>query len=109
MYGPPGHAYIYFTYGMHWMLNAVTGPEGSPAAVLIRGIEPVIGLDVMRSLRPQPKSSQPGALHKGWTDGPAKLCQALALNGTLNGINLCDGKTDLWIADAGIEVRRMRF
>ncbi len=90
MYGPPGHAYIYFTYGMHWMLNAVTGPEGSPAAVLIRGIEPVYGLEVMRSLRPQPTSSQPGALNKGWTDGPAKLCQALALNGRLNGVDLCD-------------------
>lgn len=104
MYGSPGHAYIYFTYGMHWMLNAVTSLEGSPAAVLIRGMEPVIGLDAMRSLRPQPKSSQPGALHKGWTDGPAKLCQALALNGTLNGVDLCNGKTDVWIADAGIDV-----
>jgi DNA-3-methyladenine glycosylase len=104
MYGPPGHAYIYFTYGMHWMLNAVTGPEGSPAAVLIRGMEPVYGLDIMRSLRPQPGSSLPAALHTGWTDGPAKLCQALALNGTLNGVNLCDGQTDVWVADAGIVV-----
>jgi DNA-3-methyladenine glycosylase len=104
MYGPPGHAYIYFTYGMHWMLNAVTGPEGSPAAVLIRGMEPVFGLDIMRSLRPQPKSSLPGSLHKGWTDGPAKLCQALALDGRLNGVNLCDGQMDVWIADAGMIV-----
>lgn len=104
MYGPPGHAYIYFTYGMHWMLNAVTGPEGSPAAVLIRGIVPVMGLDTMCALRPRPRSSQQGMIHKGWTDGPAKLCQALAIDGRLNGVNLCDGQTDIWISNAGKDV-----
>ncbi len=104
MYGPPGHAYIYFTYGMHWMLNAVCCAVGSPAAVLIRGIEPVYGMDIMRTLRQQPPTNKHGSLNKGWTDGPAKLCQALSLDGKLNGINLCGSNSDLWISDTGFEV-----
>ncbi len=104
MYGPPGRAYIYFTYGMHWMLNAVTGAEGSPGAVLIRGIEPVYGLEFMRSLRPQPKNSQQENMNKGWTDGPAKLCQVFGLSGELNGTNMCDANSDLWLSDAGVRV-----
>jgi len=105
MYGPPGHAYIYFTYGMHWMLNAVCCAIGSPAAVLIRGIEPVYGLDIMQSLRHQPESSPPGLLRKGWTDGPAKICQALSLDGRMNGVSLCDSNSDVWISNSGLDVR----
>jgi DNA-3-methyladenine glycosylase len=104
MYGPPGHAYIYFTYGMHWMLNAVCCAIGSPAAVLIRGIEPVYGLDIMRSFRQQPPTSKPGSINKGWTDGPAKLCQALSLDGKLNGINLCDPNSDIWISNTSFDI-----
>lgn len=80
MYGPPGRAYVYFVYGMHWLLNIVTEVEGFPGAVLIRAIKPEEGLDFIarrRNGRPQ----------KNWTDGPAKLCQALAINGKANGIN----------------------
>jgi DNA-3-methyladenine glycosylase len=70
MYGEAGHAYIYFTYGMHWMLNFVTEDAGYPAAVLIRAIEPEEGIATMRRLR----GREPLA------DGPAKLCQALAID-----------------------------
>ena len=91
MYGPPGHAYIYFTYGMHWMLNAVTCAAGCPAAVLIRAIQPLEGLDLM-------VQNRPNLAHlPHWLDGPAKLTQALALDGLLNGIDLCDPEGDLFI------------
>jgi DNA-3-methyladenine glycosylase len=82
MYGPPGHAYVYFTYGMHWMLNFVAERQGFPAAVLIRAILPTEGVPVIASRR----GSQP---RKHWTDGPAKICQALGINGEFNGSDLC--------------------
>jgi DNA-3-methyladenine glycosylase len=92
MYGPPGFAYVYFTYGMHWMLNAVTEREGFPAAVLIRAIQPVQGLEVI-STRRQGRD----------TLGPAKLTQALGVDGSFNGIDLCDPSAGLWI-EAGLPV-----
>lgn len=82
MYGPPGHAYVYFTYGMHWMLNFVTEDEGFPAAVLIRAILPTEGISIIASRR----DSQP---RKRWTDGPGKICQALGIDGGFNGADLC--------------------
>ena len=91
MYGPPGHAYVYFTYGIHWLLNAVTGHEGTPAAVLIRGIQPVEGQGFMAKNRPY------NANKKGWTDGPAKLTQALAIDGGFNTVDLCSTENNLWI------------
>ncbi len=95
MYGPPGHAYIYFIYGMYHCLNTVTEPEGRPAAVLIRALEPVEGLQVMRRHRPD-------RAHCDLTNGPGKLCQALAVDRTLNRADLCHGDT-LWIeADAPV-------
>lgn len=92
MYGPPGHAYVYFTYGMHWMLNAVTEQTGFSAAVLIRAIDPVEGSNII-SARRQGRD----------TLGPAKLTQALGIDGALNGISLCDPDSGLWI-EAGIPV-----
>src|SRR5947209_4166821 len=83
MYGAPGHAYVYFTYGMHWMLNIVTEPAGFPAAVLIRAIEPDEGLPIMQSRR------GPRAAPARLTDGPAKLAQALGIDKALNGHDLC--------------------
>jgi len=74
MYGPPGRAYVYFVYGMHWLLNFVTEKEGYPGAVLIRGIQPEEGLDLINERRN-------GRPQKQWTDGPAKLCQAFGING----------------------------
>jgi len=90
MYGPPGHAYIYFTYGMHWMLNCVTGEEGSPAAVLIRALRIVEGNDLIKARRNPVAEAQ-------WTNGPAKLCQAFGIDGRLNGVNLCSSNGTLWI------------
>ena len=81
MYGQAGLAYVYFTYGLHWCLNVVCLPEGYPAAVLIRAIEPVEGLEMIAARR----SGQPPAL---WTNGPAKLTQALGIDGRQNGVDL---------------------
>lgn len=92
MYGPPGHAYVYFTYGVHWMLNAVCEGEGFPAAVLIRAIWPAEGVQVIATRRsPQPR--------KHWTDGPAKLCQALAIDGSFNRADFCTPEAVLFIED----------
>lgn len=82
MFGPPGHAYVYFIYGMYHCLNVVTEAEGYPAAVLIRALEPVAGLDVMRRLRG-------GRADRELTSGPGKLCQALAVDRSLNGVDVC--------------------
>ena len=90
MYGPPGHAYVYFTYGMHWMLNFVTEVEGFPAAVLIRAILPTEGIEVIASRR----DGQP-RLH--WTDGPAKLCRALDIDGRQHGLDLCAPGSELFV------------
>ncbi len=109
MYGPPGRSYVYFTYGMHWMLNAVTDSEGSPAAVLVRAIWPVAGLDQMRQNRPVPAHWSDDHRDRGWTDGPAKLCQALKIDRNLNDVDLCYREDGLWIADFGLQVEEQHL
>ena len=96
MYGKPGYAYIYFTYGMHWCLNAVCGPEGFPAAVLIRALLPLEGLQFIAERRA-------GRPPVDWCSGPAKLCKAFEIDGRLNGVNLCDDESPLWIEE-GVHV-----
>lgn len=90
MFEQPGRAYVYFTYGMYNMLNVVTMPEGFPAAVLIRAVEPLEGGAVMARLRgcPQPRD---------WASGPGKLCVAFDINLGLNRSDLCDASGRLWI------------
>ena len=86
MYGPAGHAYVYFTYGNHWMLNAVTEKEGFPAAVLIRAIQPIEGIEVMMKRR-----------NGRDTLGPGKLTQALGITKNENNIDLTKTNSGLWI------------
>lgn len=85
MYGPPGHAYVYFIYGMHYMLNVVTEEEGFPAAVLVRAVEPLIGIDHMRRRR--------GAVpERELARGPGKLCTAFGIGRRHNGADLTGSK-----------------
>jgi DNA-3-methyladenine glycosylase len=81
MFGEPGYLYVYFTYGMHYCCNVVTGPAGQGAAVLIRALEPLAGTAAMADNRR-------GRAGLEISNGPAKVCQALAIDKALNGHNL---------------------
>lgn len=82
MFGPAGHLYVYFTYGMHYCCNVVTGQEGEGSAVLIRAVQPLIGGDILEKRRQKTGAEV--------TNGPAKLCQALGITREMNGHNLQD-------------------
>lgn len=96
LYGAPGIAYIYFIYGLHWLLNAVTRTEGEPAAVLIRAIEPYEDIDFIARQR----KGQPRRL---WCNGPAKVTRALGIDGSQDGLPLYDPACPLHI-EPGIEI-----
>ena len=81
MYGPPGHWYIYLSYGVHWCANVVVAEQGTVAAVLIRAIEPLTGIDAMRADRGK-------ARDRDLANGPGKLTQALGFGSELNGARI---------------------
>jgi len=95
MFGRPGHLYVYFTYGMHWCANVVVGPEGVAGAVLLRALAPIGGLPAMRRARPAAKTE------RELCSGPAKLCQALGITGTLDGADLVTGDRRIVLVDDG--------
>ncbi len=93
LYGLPGHAYVYFIYGMHWCVNAVTRREGLPSAVLIRAVEPMEGLEAMRRRR----HSRPD---RELTNGPAKLCEAFGITGPrFHGVSLISSQLRILAGD----------
>lgn len=90
LYGPPGRAYVYFIYGVHWMLNCVAEPDHQPAAALIRAMVPSEGLSYIVERRK-------GARQQDWTNGPAKICQALDIDSAFNGADLTSPQEHLWV------------
>ncbi|HEV3378035.1 MAG TPA: DNA-3-methyladenine glycosylase [Thermoleophilaceae bacterium] len=93
LFGAPGHAYVYFSYGIHSLLNAVAEEEGVGAAVLIRALEPVEGVEVMRSRRGVARDDE-------LCNGPGKLTQALGIGLALNGTSLVDGPIEVLAREA---------
>jgi DNA-3-methyladenine glycosylase len=85
MFGPPGHAYVFFVYGMHWHVNLVTTAVDAPHAVLIRAVEPLEGVALMAARRGVPETSP------ALTNGPGKVCEAFAIDGARYGADLCRG------------------
>jgi DNA-3-methyladenine glycosylase len=97
MFGPPGHAYVYFTYGMHFCVNLVCQPEGTASAVLLRAGRVVAGEDLARARRTRHSRALPA---RELARGPARLCQALAIDLGLNGADVCDPGSPLRIRPA---------
>ncbi len=96
MFGPPGHLYVYFTYGMHFCANVVCWPDGEAGAVLLRAVAPLGGLEVMAARRNRP----PGAWRvEDLCSGPAKLCQAFGLDRSADGYDLISGHEGVVLLD----------
>jgi DNA-3-methyladenine glycosylase len=96
MFGPPGHLYVYFTYGMHWCANVVSSPSCGGYAVLLRAGAPLAGIDEMRAARPAARRD------RDLTSGPARLCQALGITGRYDGVDLVVPRPgEPWLGDDG--------
>jgi DNA-3-methyladenine glycosylase len=91
MFGPPGYAYVFFVYGMHYQFNLVTSKDGAPHAVLIRAVEPFLGIELMAKRRHLPPSA------RELSNGPGKLCQALGIGRAAYGVDLCG--SELFLAE----------
>ena len=99
MFGPAGHLYVYFTYGMHWCANAVCGREGEGDAVLFRALAPLRGLAAMRRAR---GGDRRPLRDRDLCSGPAKLCQAFGIDGRFDGVDLVREDRGLCVADDGV-------
>lgn len=104
LFGPAGHAYVYLIYGMYCCFNIVTCPAEYPAAVLIRALQPIEGADIMANHRKQPLPLTPAALKK-LCSGPGKLCQAMDITKSDNGMDMCGDV--LYIEETGEEGRQL--
>jgi DNA-3-methyladenine glycosylase len=100
MFGPAGHLYVYFTYGMHWCANVVCGPPGVPTAVLLRAGAPMRGLEQMRQARDVGRSVARRDRDLG--SGPARLAQALGIDRALDGADLVPAGSEIRIVDDGV-------
>lgn len=97
MFGPPGHLYVYYIYGMHWSANIVCWPEGQAGGVLLRAGEVIDNHELARERRPAAKTDRDLAR------GPARLAQALGIDGSFNGVSLASGRIELLAADEPVE------
>lgn len=95
MFGPPGHLYVYFSYGMHWCCNAVCGEVDEGIGVLLRALAPLTGLETMRVARPKAHRD------RDLCSGPGRLTQAMGISGVHDGIDLVTGKREFRIVDDG--------
>ncbi len=102
MFGPPGHAYVYLVYGLHHCLNVVTETDGEAGAVLLRALEPTNGLEAIRTRRGRPNEPD-----ERLAAGPARLCQALAVDRRLDGADLTQAGP-LWLARSSQDLDRPR-
>ena len=107
MFGPAGHLYVYFSYGVHWCANVVTDPAGEASAVLLRALDPVSGVEAMRAARWRGQKRQ---VDRDLCRGPGRLCQAMGIDRALDGADLCGpgpGRAPggaggrLWLVDDG--------
>jgi DNA-3-methyladenine glycosylase len=97
MFGPPGHLYVYFSYGVHWCANVVCGADGEGAAVLLRALEPVAGEEAMFASRVRARRTE------DLCSGPGKLTQALGIGREHNGVDLVTGAGGVWLVDDGVD------
>jgi DNA-3-methyladenine glycosylase len=100
MFEAGGHLYVYFSYGVHWCANVVCGEVGEAQAVLLRALSPERGLDAMRAAR---WTSQTRRSDRDLCRGPGRLCQAMGIDKSLDGIDLTARQSPLWIEDDGVD------
>ena len=98
MFGPPGHLYVYFSYGVHWCANVVTSTAGLATAVLLRALEPVAGLETMRAARWR---SQKRQIDRDLCRGPGRLAQAMGIDRSADGVDLCSRSSPFYLASDG--------